>query len=34
VMLAGGETQLLPKLQELCRGSADITFSKPYFAPF
>ena len=34
VMLAGGETQLLPKLQELCRGSADIMFSKPYFAPF
>ena len=34
VMLAGGETRLLPKLQELCRGSADITFSKPYFAPF
>ena len=32
--LAGGETQLLPKLQELCRGSADIMFSKPYFAPF
>ena len=34
VLLEGGETQLLPKLQELCRGSADITFSKPYFAPF
>ncbi len=29
VMLAGGETQLLPKLQELCRGSAGAISPNP-----
>lgn len=34
VLLSGREEALLPKLQELCRGSADVTLSAPYFAPF
>ncbi len=34
VLLSGREEVLLPKLQELCRGSADVTLSAPYFAPF
>lgn len=34
VLLAGGEAALLPRLQELCRGKADVTLSQPYFAPF
>ena len=34
VMLAGTEEGLLPKVQQLCRGSAEIQISKPYHAPF
>lgn len=34
VLRAGAEASLLPKLQELCRGSADCTLSEPYYAPF
>lgn len=34
VLRAGREETLVPKLQELCRGGADITLSEPYFAPF
>lgn len=33
-VLAGGEENLLPKLQELCRGVPEITLSKPFYAPF
>ncbi|MEG2930779.1 MAG: YigZ family protein [Ruthenibacterium sp.] len=34
VMLFGTEPPLLQAMQELCRGNADITLSKPYYAPF
>ncbi len=33
-MLDGAEVQLLTKLSQLCRKNADITISKPFFAPF
>lgn len=34
VLRSGRETALREKLQELCRGSADLTLSAPYFSPF
>lgn len=34
VLLLGRETALRESLQQLCRGSVDLTFSEPYFAPF
>ena len=34
LMLAGGEAPLLDALGELCRGSADVTLSAPFYAPF
>lgn len=34
VMLETDRDALALKLRELCRGNADLSFSKPYFAPF
>ena len=34
VMLAGTEQTLVPKVQQLCRGGADLQISEPYHAPF
>ena len=33
-MLDGAEAVLITKMSELCRKNADITVSKPFFAPF
>ena len=34
VMLVGTEQTLVPKVQQLCRGGADLQISEPYHAPF
>lgn len=34
LMRSGAEAKLGPKAQELCRGGAEIAFSKPFYAPF
>lgn len=34
ILLAGGETALLPALNELCRGNPNVTLSQPFYAPF
>lgn len=33
-MLSGGEAGLAEKARELCRGKAELQFSKPFHAPF